>query len=464
MMELFDTIAAIATPVGSGGIAIIRISGEEAVSRAGRLVFPNFGKEFSVLESHKLTLSKIKSGDGRLIDEALAAVMRAPNSYTGEDIVEIHCHGGMMAARLIMDELQNMGVRLAKPGEFTRRAFINGKTDLAQAEAVMDIIDAKSRLSVYNAATSLSGRLGEKIKALREGVLSLAARLSAAADFPDEIGEIDDREFTDEIDKIKAETEKLILSFEKGRLLRDGINAVIVGRPNVGKSSLLNALAGEDRAIVTDIPGTTRDTLHEYINMGGLALCLTDTAGIRESRDVVEKIGIERAKSSIAEADLVLFVLDSSEDITPEDMEIADSLEDKNVIVILNKQDKIPLLTNGVISEKLGTSKEDIIPLALPEKGEKSGLDALERRICDKFLSEDIDGSEIYISSRRHRDCLIGAKSALNRLTEGLSAGIPKDLLYIDLEDAAQSLGEITGETVQEEIVNQVFEKFCVGK
>lgn len=463
-MKFFDAIAAIATPVGNGGIAIIRISGEDAVSFAEKIAFPVSGKALSSLKSHHMTLCNIKGKDSRVIDEALVVIMLSPKSYTGETVVEIHCHGGTMAARLIMDELSDLGVRQAEPGEFTRRAFINGKTDLTGAEAVMDMIDAKSRLGVYDAATSLTGKLSEKIRNLRGTVLSLAARLSAAADFPDEIDEIDDEEFLQTINEIKIETNKLIESFEKGRFVRDGVLTSIVGRPNVGKSSLLNALLREERAIVTDIPGTTRDTLSEYINIGGLALLLRDTAGIRESSDVVEKIGIQRAKKSIDDADLVLFVLDSSEEISPEDIEISKELNGKNTIAVLNKQDKKTALTKEEISEKLGISFEDIIPLALPSDGEKMGLDALEKRICEKFISSASSGDEIRISNRRHRDCLISARNALLNLEGGLLCGTPKDLLYIDLEDAASGLGEITGETVQEEIVNQVFEKFCVGK
>ncbi|MBE7012422.1 MAG: tRNA uridine-5-carboxymethylaminomethyl(34) synthesis GTPase MnmE [Ruminococcaceae bacterium] len=463
-MKFFDTIAAIATPLGNGGIAIIRISGEESVCFVEKIAFPLSGKALSAVESHKMTLCQIRGKNNHLIDEALVVSMLAPKSYTGENIVEIHCHGGAMAARLIMDELSDMGIRQAEPGEFTRRAFINGKIDLAGAEAVMDMIDAKSRLGVYDAASSLSGKLGEKISSLRNRVLALAARLSATADFPDEIDEIEDEEFLIEINGIKKETNTLIESFEKGRFVREGVLTAIVGRPNVGKSSLLNALLKEDRAIVTDIPGTTRDTLSEYINIGGLALILRDTAGIRESSDVVEKIGIERAKDSIKEADLVLFVLDSSEAFSPEDMEIAENLKDKNVLIVLNKQDKNTVLTVPEISEKTGVCSDDIIPLALPKDGEKIGISQLENRICHKFVSTPSSGEEIRISNRRHRDCLVSAREALKNLENGLTAGMPKDLLYIDLEDAATGLGEITGETVQEEIVNQVFEKFCVGK
>ncbi len=461
-MKFFDTVAAIATPSGSGGISIIRISGDEAVSYAEKLVFPISGKRFSDLDSHKMTLSKIKTADGRALDEALAVIMRAPKSYTGEDVVEIHSHGGTMASRLIMDELQNLGVRAADRGEFTRRAFINGKTDLTSAEAVMDIIDAKSRLGLYDAANNLGGALGRKISALRGEVLTLLARLSASADYPDEIDEIDDTEFTEKIGAIQNETKRLIDSFEKGRLIRDGVATVIVGKPNVGKSSLLNALLREERAIVTDIPGTTRDTLEEYVTIGGLALRLCDTAGIRQSDDTVEKIGIERARSSIKAADLVLFVLDSSAGLSGEDKEIAQSIKDKNVIAVLNKQDKKSVLSEKDISEWV--KAEDIVCLALPENGEKIGLEALEKRICDKFAEKDNGEDTVRISSRRHRDCLAQASRAMDNLLMGIEQGMPKDLLYIDLEEAAAGLGEITGETVQEEVVNQVFEKFCVGK
>lgn len=463
-MKFFDTICAIATPMGSGGIAIIRISGEDATASMDKIAFPISGKVFSSIESHKMTLCAIKDREGRVIDEALVVSMLAPKSYTGEDVVEIQCHGGTMTARLIMDELQSLGIRHAEAGEFTRRAFINGKVDLSGAEAVMDIIDAKSKLGVYDAASSLTGKLGSKIKSLREEVLSLAARLSATADFPDEIEEMEDSEFLDKVGAINTEIKKLIESFEKGRFVRDGVKASIVGRPNVGKSSLLNALLGEERAIVTDIPGTTRDTVEEYINMGGLAIHLTDTAGIRESEDAVEKIGIERAKKSLADADLVLFVLDSSEELSEEDIEISRSLEGKNVMAVLNKQDKTPRLTIEEIEKELGIEKEDIIPLAVPQNSEKIGLEALEKRICDKFVQRGDLEDEISISNRRHRDALVAAEKALLHLKEGIDMGVPYDLLYIDLEDAAAGLGEITGETVQEEIVNAVFEKFCVGK
>ncbi len=463
-MRLFDTIAAIATPAGNGGIAVIRISGEAAVDYAKRIVFPVSNVPFENIKSHQMVLSKIKTAKGRLIDEALAVIMRAPKSYTGEDVVEIQCHGGTMAARLIMDELSDMGVRSAERGEFTRRAFINGKADLSSAEAVMDVIEAKSRLGLFGAASNLSGKLGEKISALRGEVLSLAARLSAAADFPDEIEEIEDAEFSERVEKIKNEAQKLIKSFERGRFIRDGVGAAIVGKPNVGKSSLLNAILGEERAIVTDIPGTTRDTVEEYAMMGALSLRIKDTAGIRESSDAVEKIGIERAKKSIDEADLVIFVLDASRKISSEDAEIAGLIGEKPRIVVLNKQDKAARVTKEDIKGLLNVQSEDIVLLALPEKGEKTGLLSLEERICEKFIEKNISDDEVQISSRRHRDCLVRANEALGHLTEGLSGGVPKDLLYIDLEDAAASLGEITGETVQEEIVDMVFEKFCVGK
>lgn len=463
-MKCFDTIASICTPPGSGGIAIIRISGNNSVSVAEKIAFPKNGKALSAVQSHLMTLCIIKSRDGEIIDEALSVVMRSPKSYTGEDVVEIHCHGGIAAARLIMDELSNIGVRQAEAGEFTRRSFINGKTDLTAAEAVMDMIDAKSKLGVFDAAKALTGKLAEKITDLRNQVLALASHISAAADFPDEVDPPDSCEFLEKINGIYLETQTLIQSFESGKYIREGVLTSIVGRPNVGKSSLLNALLREDRAIVTDIPGTTRDTLSEYITVGGLTLILRDTAGIRESEDSVEKIGIERALNSISESDLIIFVLDSSQKFSKEDFEIFSHIKGKNVIAVLNKQDMETALFPKELSDKTNISPSDIIPVSLPKNGVQTGIDALEKRICDKFISAPTLSEEIRITNRRHRDCLVSASNALKNLKNGIKDNMPIDLLFIDLEDAAAGLGEITGETVQEEIVDRVFENFCVGK
>ena len=462
-MKLFDTIAAIATPQGYGGVAIIRISGENSQEIAGKIVRTKIKKELNDLESHTLVLSDIYRLDGALVDEALVSVMRAPRSYTGETVVEINCHGGYVAARQILEELLCAGARLAEAGEFTRRAFVNGKTDLVSAEAVNDIINANSKLGLRNAAETHRGKLSEKVNGIRDKAVDFAAHISAAVDFPEEIEAVDDSFLLKGIEDIDKTISDMISGYEKGKMLRDGIHTAIVGRPNVGKSSVLNALAGEERAIVTDIPGTTRDVVEEYISLGGISLRLVDTAGIRESSDKVEQIGIERAKENIKKADLCLFVVDSSEEITAEDIEIAKSLENKNVILLLNKQDKGECSTQGAC-EKLGIAPEDTVLTSTPEKGEATGIDALEKLISKKFIEGHISSDEVYISCERQKEALLRAKSSLDKMRECLDAGMPADLVYVDLEDVISALGEVTGETVQEEIIDTVFSKFCVGK
>ncbi len=372
-MKLYETIAAIATPVGTGGIAIIRISGSDAVKAVSPLITLKSGVPLERAESRKLCLCDVHSGE-RLLDEALVAVMRAPASFTGEDVVEINCHGGYLAARLILDAVLQNGVRLAEAGEFTRRAFINGKIDLTRAEAAADLIYADSRLCVQNAANTLAGRLAEKINALRGVLLDLASEISAAADYPEEIEEIDRPEFERRLGGVRAEKTKLIDGFETGKIMRGGISTAIVGRPNVGKSSLLNALAGAERAIVTDIPGTTRDVIEEHITLGGVALRLLDTAGIRGGADEIEKIGIEKSLENIVLADLCLLVADGSEGICAEDAAVRERLRGKNTIVLLNKADKAAPDVEKA-AEALDVSPDDIVVTAVPKDAEPRGID-----------------------------------------------------------------------------------------
>lgn len=465
-MKLHDTIAAIATPVGSGGIAILRLSGLEAESIAGRVVTAKNGKPLPQFESHKLTLCTAHKTDDTSspIDEALVAVMRAPHSYTGETVVEINCHGGFFAAGRILEELLSAGARLAEGGEFTRRAFLNGKTDLTGAEAVMDIIDSSSGLGLQNAARVLNGSLADKINSLRESVITVTSHISAAADYPEEVDPPAPAELAEQLGKIKADTAHLLGTFETGRLIKEGITTVIAGRPNVGKSSLLNALSRSDRAIVTDIPGTTRDIIEEYIQIGGISLKLIDTAGIRQSDDEVERLGIERAVSRIAEADLCLFVVDASDAITDEDREIARKLHSGRTILLLNKLDKGTAVSAEAAEKELGIPKEFILQTATPGSGQNIGIDRLEAAISDMFLKGRLNPGEVYISSTRQRDSLLKAADALTKAIDGVCTGIPYDLLYIDLEDALSALGEVTGVTVQEEIIDNVFARFCVGK
>lgn len=466
-MKLFDTIAAISTPVGQGGIAIIRISGENFEDLLSRIITVNSGKRLGELESHKLTLSKVHriDNEAKIIDEALVAIMRAPNSYTGETVAEINCHGGFFVARVILDMLIELGIRLAEPGEFTRRAFVNGKIDLTKAEAVMDVINSNSKLGLENSGAALSGRLSEKINGIRERALYLAANLSAIADFPDEIEEMESGELSDKILSIKNAVRKMIDGFETGKIMRDGICTVIAGRPNVGKSSVLNSLARFERAIVTDIPGTTRDIVEEYINIRGISLRLLDTAGIRESEDIVERIGIERAVENLKTADLCLFVLDVSCGLTDEDIKIYNEIETDNIIVILNKTDKTDSETDiADYVQRLNISEDSIVLTSNPKGKEAIGIDKLENAIESKFIENKISYDDVYITDERQRESLVKAERALDRMIESINTGMPQDMLYVDLEDVIEALGEITGETVQEEIIEQVFEKFCVGK
>lgn len=464
-MKAFDTIAAIATPMGVGGIAIIRISGGTAEEITGKIAFPKNGKSISALESHKLTLADIRRmADGSVLDEALVAVMRGPNSYTGETVVEINCHGGYMAAESVMEELFCAGVRQAEPGEFTRRALMNGKMDLIRAEAVVDLIHSNSVLGQSNAAKALSGKLSEKVNKIRDKAVEFAANISAIADYPEEIDDMSPAELEARICDIALDIDEMLGGFSRGRIMREGITTVIAGRPNVGKSSLLNALSRCERAIVTDIPGTTRDTIEEYVNLSGVALRLIDTAGIRESDNSVEKIGIERARENIENADLCLFVVDSSQELSCEDLEIFQYMKGKNVIVILNKTDKGAYMSTADFARGLGVDEESFVLTATPQNGEILGIDHLEEKISAMFLQGEINADDVFISNDRQKNALIKAKTVAQGMIDGVRLGMPADMLYVDLEEVIAALGEVTGQTVQEEIIDRVFERFCVGK
>lgn len=464
-MKMFDTIAAIATPIGVGGIAIIRLSGEAAVNCANKIVFPKNKRTLAELESHKLTLSDIhRLSDGAVIDEVLAVVMRGPHSYTGEDVVEINCHGGYLVAESILEELLLSGARLAEPGEFTRRALMNGKTDLLKAEATIDLIHSTSALGRDNAARTLAGVLSKKVEKIRTEAIEFAANISAVADYPDEIDEIPESVLEKRVESISAKIEELLSGFDKGKIMRDGIKTVIAGRPNVGKSSLLNAISRTDRAIVTDIPGTTRDTVEEYVTVNGIALRLIDTAGIRESENSVERIGIEKAKENIEESELCLFVIDASEGISDEDLKIFEYTKGKTVIVILNKTDKSMEMSAEGFASALKITPEEIVATATPLGEQPSGIDELERKISEKFLDGGISKDDVFISNDRQKDALIKAKQIAEGMRQCIKNQMPSDVLYVDLEELIASLGEVTGVTVQDEIIDTVFSRFCVGK
>lgn len=464
-MNLFDTVAAISTPLGSGGIAVIRISGEDAAKIAGKITSSYSKKEVGDFESHKLYLSEIHGfGNEKVIDEALVVYFKAPRSFTGEDVVEIQCHGGFVAAKRILSELIAAGARAAEAGEFTRRSFINGKTDLLKAEGAAELISSTSYLGAENAAKAVRGKLSENIAAIREKALLFAANISATADFPEEIEEMSYSELSDKANDIETALDKLISGFDTGKMLKEGILTVIAGRPNVGKSSILNALLREERAIVTDIPGTTRDVIEEYANIGGISLRIMDTAGIREGADEVEKIGIKRAFENMEKADLCLFVVDCSSKITSEDMEIFNKIRDKKYIVLLNKSDlNLSKNREEEIKTALGADEKYIVSTSVP-KGKERDIAELEDKICEMFLRGGFDPSEVYITNERQRGALIRAKEAADRISEGIAVSSPTDLLYVDLEDLIFALGEIAGETVQDEIIDSVFANFCVGK
>ncbi len=465
-MKLHDTIAAIATPIGTGGIAILRMSGTEAIPIAQRVVSAYSGSPVAKWESHKMILCRVHQVDlpDHTMDQALVVLMRGPHSYTGEDVVELHCHGGFLVADRILKQLLIAGARLAEGGEFTRRAFLNGKTSLDEAEAVMDVIDAHSELGLENAARSLNGALAQAIQRLREQGMALTAHISAAADYPEEV-DAPEREQTEmQLQALAAEIRNLIGTFETGRMLRDGILTVIVGRPNVGKSSLLNALAGCERAIVTDVPGTTRDVIEEYIHLGGVTLRLLDTAGLRQSADQVEQIGIDLARKQLQKADLCLFVLDSSTGISSEDREIAKELDGRTVLVLLNKTDQGQEITPEQVTQQLGFEANLVLETAVPKDGAPAGIDQLEQAVARLFLQQRMQPGQVYLSNTRQRDSLQKALDALEHAEAANRDGMPYDLLYVDLEDVLSALGEVTGVTVQEEIIDQVFSRFCVGK
>ncbi len=463
-MKEFDTIAAIATPLGVGGVAIIRISGENAERLAAKITFPKNGMALTELESHKLTLSQVIRPDGEILDEVLAVVMRGPKSYTGETVVEINCHGGYYAAESIIEELFKVGIRQAEAGEFTRRAFINGKLDLVGAEAVVDLIHSNSSLGQSNAAKALSGKLSQKINEIREKAVLFAAHISAVADYPDEIDDFGSNELESRIRDIVNDIDEMIAGFSRGKIMRDGILTVIAGRPNVGKSSLLNAMSRTDRAIVTDIPGTTRDVIEEYVNVGGVTLRLVDTAGIRESDNSVEKIGIDKAKENIENADLCLFVLDSSQEVSDEDKEIFNYMKGKKTIVILNKTDIGSVSDMKYFARELGTGEENFVLTATPKDGQTDGIDVLEEKIIHMFMAGGISKEDVFISNDRQKNALIKAKNIAEGMQRSIELGMPQDMLYVDLEEVIGALGEVTGQTVQEEIIDRVFERFCVGK
>ena len=455
-----DTIAAVATAMTASGIGIVRISGEEALEIAGRVYRSKGGKkDIRKAASHTIHYGFIYDGE-QLIDEVLVMIMKGPRSYTGEDTVEIDCHGGVLAMRKVLDAVIHAGARPAEPGEFTKRAFLNGRIDLSQAEAVMDVIQAQSEYALKSSMSQLKGSLLQSIENIRSDIIYQIAYIESALDDPEHISmEGYGQELAEVVKKEKEKLKRLIDSFSEGKMIREGIRTVIVGKPNAGKSSLLNCLGGEEKGIVTDIAGTTRDVLEETIVLQGISLKMMDTAGIRSTEDTVEKIGVERARTYAKEADLILYVVDTSTELDENDEEILELLKEKKAIVLLNKSDLTPVVTVEMLQKK---TSQPIIPISARME---QGVDRLEEKIREMFFQGDISfNDEVYITNVRHKNALEDAYASLTMVENSIAMEMPEDFFSIDLMSAYEALGSITGESVGEDLVNEIFSKFCTGK
>lgn len=455
-----DTIAAISTGLSNSGISIIRVSGPETMEIMDRIFFAKKeGKKLSHQKTHTIHYGFIKDGED-VVDEVLVSVMRAPHTYTAEDVAEINCHGGSLVTKKVLKTLLKQGARLAEAGEFTKRAFLSGRIDLSQAEAVMEVIRAKSDLALKNSMGQLQGSVLKEISTLREKILHHTAFIEAALDDPEHIS-LDG--FTNELKtsiiEIRERINQLLSSAENGRMLKEGIKTVILGKPNVGKSSLLNLFAGEERAIVTEIAGTTRDTIEELVTVRGIALSLIDTAGIRATEDIVEKIGVEKAKKVAENADLILYLADATNQITKEEKEILSLLSEKKSIVLLNKIDLYDVPDTSELEKLTG---QKVVCISVKNN---LGLDELYDRIEEMFFQKELSyNEELFITGERQKQALIAAYEAMGKVLESIEAGLPEDFYSIDLMQGYESLGKITGESVDEDLINTIFGEFCMGK
>ena len=454
------TIAAIATStMSSGGISVIRLSGEDAIKIADKIFKSVKGIKLTDVASHTVHYGHIVSNE-KVIDEVLVIVMRAPNTYTREDVVEIDCHGGILVTRKVLEACIDAGASPAQPGEFTKRAFLNGRIDLSQAEAVIDVINSKNDYALKSSVNQLDGVLSRKIRKIREIIINHVAYIEAALDDPEHIS-LDNYvdNVKNDVDNCVNIVDNLVKNAENGRIMHDGINTVILGKTNAGKSSLLNALAKEERAIVTDIEGTTRDVLEEQINIGGITLNLIDTAGIRKTEDIVENIGVEKAKKIASNADLIIYVVDGSRPLDNNDTVIMELIKEKKVIVLLNKSDIGQIVSKNDLN---CLSCYDIISISAKEE---TGLDKLEDSIKNLFFTGDITSNEeIYITNARHKSLLKEALNSLKLVSEGIDNGVSEDFLTIDLMNGYEKLGLIIGEAVEDDLADQIFSKFCMGK
>ena len=454
-----ETIAAIATAMTNSGIGIVRMSGEDSIDIIQKIYKGKKDKDFKTISTHTIHYGYIVDGE-ETIDEVLVMIMKGPHSFTGEDTVEINCHGGVYVIKKILETVIKYGARPAEPGEFTKRAFLNGKMDLSQAEAVVDIINSKNEYALKSSVSQLKGNVQKKIKDIRAEIIYHTAFIETALDDPEHIS-VDGygEKLRVTVEKLLEEVDSLIKSSDNGRIIKEGIKTVIVGKPNAGKSSLLNVLVGEERAIVTDIEGTTRDVLEESIQLNGISLNVMDTAGIRNTEDVVEKIGVNKAKEHANEADLIIYVVDASRELDENDFDIIDIIRDKKAVILLNKSDLATIVTKDMVKSHIDK------PMIEISAKEEKGIKELEETLKNMFFDGEISfNDEVYITNVRHKTALIDAFESLKKVIVSIENDMPEDFYSIDLLDAYESLGNITGETIGEDLVNEIFSKFCMGK
>lgn len=458
----FDTIAAISTPPGEGGIGIVRLSGEEALEIVEK-IYKQGNKRLSDQPSHTIHYGNVyQPKTNEKIDEVMVTIMRAPKTYTREDIVEINTHGGVHVTNKVLQTVLSAGARLAEPGEFTKRAFLNGRIDLSQAEAVMDVIRAKTDRAMHNAITQLDGNLSKLIKEIRQEILETLAQVEVNIDYPeyDDVEEMTTQLLKEKTIDVKEQVEHILQTAEQGKILRDGLATAIIGRPNVGKSSLLNSFAHFDKAIVTDVAGTTRDVIEEFVNVRGVPLRMIDTAGIRETEDEVERIGVSRSKQEIEQAELVLLIFDQNQSLTEEDFELLTLTENKERLILLNKMDLPQKLDVDQLLEKVDPNT--VMPVSILNQ---QGIKEVEEKIVDLFFEGKTGEKDAtYISNIRHISLLEQAVQSLEEVINGIKLGMPVDLVQIDLTRAWDLLGEVTGDSVQDELITQLFSQFCLGK
>ncbi|CAJ1000709.1 MULTISPECIES: tRNA uridine-5-carboxymethylaminomethyl(34) synthesis GTPase MnmE [Bacillales] len=456
----FDTIAAVATPMGEGGIAVIRVSGPDAIEVVDKIYRGK--RKLSTVDSHTIHYGHLYDPQtGERVEEVLVSVMRAPRTFTREDVVEVNCHGGIVSVERVLELILDNGARLAEPGEFTKRAFLNGRIDLSQAEAVIDLIRAKTDKAMKVALNQVEGKLSQLIRKLRQNLIEAMAHIEVTLDYPEhDVEEVTQNFLREKCTEVKQEIGRLLQTARQGKILREGLSTAIIGRPNVGKSSLLNSLVQEEKAIVTDVAGTTRDVIEEYVNVRGVPLRLIDTAGIRETEDIVEKIGVEKSRQLLQQADLVLLVLNYNESLTPDDYAIFDAAKGFQVIVIINKVDLPQRIDLDEVRRHFPNR-----PLILTSAREETGIDQLEQAIADLFFSGRVQQDDLtYVSNARHIQLLRQAEQAIDDAISGIDNLMPIDMVQIDIKKAWELLGEVIGESVGEDLIDQIFSQFCLGK